>query len=456
MAELRSLQHQILIDPKIGDWILQAKQENLSSSWQQANLQWMEYEYLQASCLPTDLVQKSTETFMRTEHAWRILRAENNWHDFLPLLTENINLIKEKAQIKAETFAMDPYDCLINEFSPGLSQAIIDPIFIQLKNFLPDFLQTVIAKQKKHNAVIDISGTFPIDQQRLIAKELMQAIGFDFKHGRLDESHHPFCGGVSEDVRITTRYNENDFLTGMMAICHETGHGLYEQNLPKEWNDQPVGQALGMAIHESQSLLIEMQVCRSREFMDFLAKLIPKYFGANTAFSPENLYQHHIKVTPGYIRVDADELCYPLHIILRYELEKKLISGEAKVSDLPELWNEEMKQFLGLSTENNYRDGVMQDVHWSAGLMGYFPAYTMGAIIAAQLFQSFKMQNPNFHNELKQGNFKALTLWLSQKIHKHGRKFIPDELLIKATGQALSVDPFVHHLQQRYLESVVA
>lgn len=447
MGTLQSIRHEFLTDPRMGELIALTKEQTLST-WENANLYWMEHEYLQARCLPVDLVEKSEQAFIRTEQAWRRLRAENNWKAFLPLLQENVELIRERAQIKSETFSIDRYDALIDEFSPGLSQALIDPIFAKLKTFLPPFIQQVMQQQK---SLAPITGHFPMSVQKQFGREIMHTMGFNFENGRLDESHHPFCGGVPDDVRITTRYDEKEFITAAMGICHETGHGLYEQNLPLAWRDQPVGRALGMALHESQSLLMEMQVCRSREFMEFLSGKIGNYFGENPAFSVDNLYHHYIHVEPGYIRVDADEACYPLHIILRYELEKKLVRGEIQVADLPELWDQGMQELLGIKTKDNYRQGVMQDVHWSAGLMGYFPAYTIGAIIAAQLYNSFKRQNPQFLNELKTGHFKTLTDWLAQNVHGQGRFLSMNPLLIQATGEPLTAEPFLTHLKQRYL-----
>ncbi len=448
LASLQALQHKLLVAPNMQEWLAEAKTATMLSAWQQANLHWMENQYSKASCLPTDLVQRSELAFIRCEQAWRTLRAENNWQDFLPLLTENVALVKEAAQIKADVFGIDPYDSLIDQFSPGLSQAIIEPIFNKLADFLPAFIQRVMAKQLPPQP---IAGHFPIDKQRCVGLQLMRAIGFDFNHGRLDVSHHPFCGGVPQDVRITTRYTENEFVSASMGVCHETGHALYERGLPVDWLDQPVGEALGMAVHESQSLLVEMQACRSREFMQFLSALVKEYFGDQPHFSPENLYSHYTTVKPGLIRVDADEVCYPLHIILRYNLEKKLIKGEISCADLPELWHESMQHFLGLSTQKDYRNGVMQDVHWPSGAFGYFPAYTIGAIIAAQLFQTAKKQHPEITTEMSQGHFKTLVAWLRKNIHSQGRLLSMHDLLIKATGQPLTADFFMAHLQQRYL-----
>jgi carboxypeptidase Taq len=451
LAGLETLQHQLLVEPHVKQWLAEAKTEDLSSQWQQANLRWMEREYLQAACLPAELVERSRFAFIRCEQAWRTLRAENNWKDFLPLLSDNVALLQEIAAHRSSVFGVDPYDSLIEQFSPGLSQAVIDPIFAELKQFLPGFIQQVMASQ---TAPLPMTGHFPIEKQRQLGLQLMRTIGFDFNHGRLDVSHHPFCGGVPQDVRITTRYTENEFISASMGICHETGHALYERGLPADWLSQPVGEALGMAMHESQSLLIEMQACRSREFMQFLSPLVTQYFGEQRHGSPDHLYRHYIYVKPGLIRVDADEVCYPLHIVLRYELEKQLISGAIACRDLPELWHEAMQRFFGLDTRGDDRNGVMQDVHWPSGAFGYFPAYTIGAMIAAQLFQTALSRHPEIPAELSQGRFHTLVNWLRENIHSRGRLLPMNELLRQATGQPLTVKFFLQHLQGRYSHSV--
>lgn len=447
LAGLQVLEHQLLVDPKVKQWLEEAKISQWEFEWQPVNLQWMEDQYLKASCIPEDLVRRAHFAFISCEQAWRTLRAENNWPDFLPLLEENLALTREIAAIKAAVFGVNPYDSLIQDYSPGLTQAMIDPIFEELQLFLPEFIAKVIDRQVQPQS---IAGHFPIEKQKQLGLQLMRAIGFDFNHGRLDVSHHPFCGGVPQDVRITTRYSETEFVSASMGVCHETGHALYEMGLPVKWLDQPIGQALGMALHESQSLLIEMQACRSREFMQFLSPLVCEYFGENPHYSPENLYQFYTHVKPGLIRVDADEVSYPLHIILRYELEKKLIAGTINCADIPGVWNEYMQKFFGLSTQNDYRNGPMQDVHWPSGAFGYFPAYTIGAIIAAQLYQAAKNKHPEISIELSQGNFKTLVQWLRAHIHSQGRFLPMDKLLEKTCGKPLQVQSFISHLQQRY------
>lgn len=447
LATLQSLHHEMLVKPQVGEWISLAKSETLMSPWQKANLHWMEREYLKSVCLPVELVQQSTLAFIRCEQSWRSLRKDNNWRDFAPLLNENVRMIREIAQIKASTFHMTAYDCLIDDFSPGISQSIIDPIFTELKTFLPEFIQQVMATQATPQI---LSGEFPIEIQRNLGRNIMQTMGFDFNHGRLDVSHHPFCGGVPQDVRITTRYTENEFISAAMAVCHETGHALYERGLPEDWLNQPVGKALGMAMHESQSLLMEMQACRSHEFMQYFSAQVKKHFGSQLDVSVDNLYRCYTHVKPGLIRVDADEVCYPLHVIMRYELEKKLISGAITVYDLPELWNDMTMEFLGLSTKDNYRDGVMQDVHWPSGAFGYFPAYTVGAIIAAQLFQAAKKQHPDLLSNIATGDFTTLVKWLKINVHSHGRLLTMNELLDASTGKQLTANYFMDHLKTRY------
>lgn len=450
LATLHAITHETLTEPKTGELIEKARSLSLEAPWQQANLQWMQREYDNAIALPTDLVKRLTETRLQCEQAWRMYRAENNWKDFFPLLQKTIQLFKESAQIRADIVKKSPYDVLLDDFNPGLTQADIDPVFEDLKKQLLPLIPEIIEKQRSRN-IIPLSGTFPIDKQKSLAKDLMQAIGFDFNHGRLDVSHHPFCGGDPEDVRITTRYTENDFISAIMGVCHETGHARYEQGLPKEWLRQPVGRAHSMTIHESQSLITEMQACRSLEFMNFLSPLIKRYFGDENAFSASNLQMLYTKVNYSFIRVDADEVTYPLHVILRYELEKALIEGNLAVVDLSDAWDSAMRKYLHLSTKDNYKNGVMQDVHWPAGLLGYFPAYTLGSLTAAQLFATAKKQRPEIPSQLAQGNFTSLFDWLGKNVHQKASSVSYQQLMQTATGEPLSPKYFIQHVKSRYL-----
>ncbi len=451
LATLSALIHETKTQKKIGELVEQAKEEYLTDPWQSANLKWIEKQYLSSTCLDSHLVEAITKASITSEQAWRELREENDWKAFVPLLKKTLHLVKEAAKIKSEVFNLSPYDVLIDEYSPDMSQVIINPIFTRLKNTLPELTQNIIEHQKQ-TAPIPITGVFAPEKQRELGLRLMQAIGFDFNHGRLDVSHHPFCGGVPRDVRITTRYRTDEFISSAMAVCHETGHARYEQGLPENWLSQPVGTALGMSVHESQSLLIEMQACRTPEFMQFLSPLIKEYFGDEEAYAPHNLFNIYTRVSPSLIRVDADEVTYPLHVILRYEIEQALMADDITVEDLPDVWDTKMQEYLGLSTKDNFKNGVMQDVHWPSGAFGYFPAYTLGSLIAAQLFSSAKQVHPNIPQEISTGEFATLFEWLNKNVHSRASSVSTEQLLIDATGETLNPDYFINHVKQRYLD----
>ncbi|MGM9452347.1 carboxypeptidase M32 [Legionella bozemanae] len=450
LATLSAVQHDWLTNRKVGDLLNQAKDIEGLSLWQRKNLYWMEKEYLQAICIPVNLVEEFTNESLTCGQAWRELRAKNDWKSFKPYLEKLFEKVKTIAEIKSQTFGKSPLDVLIDEYSPDLDCKTITPIFNSLKDELPRLIPRIIEKQKTRQTKT-ITGTFPIEKQKQLGMEIMSRLGFDFNHGRLDVSHHPFCGGISSDVRITTRYNEHEFLSSLMAITHETGHALYEQGLSKKWSTQPVGHSLGMAVHESQSLFIEMQICRSLEYLHFLVPIAQKYFKDVENITEENIFYHFTKVQPGLIRVDADEVTYPLHVILRYEIEQKLFASEINIADLPEIWDSSMQKYLGLSTKGNDKNGVMQDVHWPSGIFGYFPAYTFGALIAAQLFSAVKKSIPGIKEQLKHGDFKPLLLWLRENIHQKGRLLTYPELLHLATGETLNPDYYFAHIKERYL-----
>ena len=279
----------------------------------------------------------------------------------------------------------------------------------------------------------------------------MVAMGFDFDYGRLDVSDHPFCSGVPDDVRITTRYDENDFMTALMGVLHETGHALYDRGLPVDWHGQPVGRARGMGVHESQSLLIEMQACRSRGFLEFAAPLMREAFGGTgPAWEPENLYRAYVRVAPGLIRVDADEVTYPIHVLLRYRLERAMIDGRLEIADLPAAWADGMRKLLGLAVPDD-ADGCLQDSHWPDGAFGYFPSYTVGALMAAQIFDAARRADSGIEPSIARGDFAPLRAWLTANVYGKGSFLPTDGLLIEATGRNLETAPFRAHLEARYL-----
>lgn len=443
ISTLDGVSHDMLTQGRVGELLKSAKEEAIDDQWQQANIAWMEKAYHNATCLSADLVKQLAESAMTCEQAWRKYRAENNWKDFAPLLDKNIQLVQQSANIRAEIFQKDPYDVLLDDFSPGFTQSAINPIFDELKAALPVLIEQITAKQIEP---LFPKGPFSIAKQKALGIEMMKAIGFDFDHGRLDVSHHPFCGGVPQDVRITTRYDVSDLMQSLMGVCHETGHACYEQQLPGHWVDQPVGKALGMTVHESQSLLIEMQVCRSQAFMPFLSAQIQSFFGEQAAFSVKNLFALNRFVKPGLIRVDADEVTYPLHVILRYEIERDLFAGHITTNDLPDIWNQKMQAYLGLSTVGDYKNGVMQDVHWPSAAFGYFPAYTLGRLVAAQLFEAMLVAHPDIPEQVGCGNFKTIMQWLKTHVHSRASSVDTHQLIKEATGQDLSARAFLNYL----------
>jgi carboxypeptidase Taq len=294
-------------------------------------------------------------------------------------------------------------------------------------------------------------GPFPVAGQRAVCEQVMRLLGFDFDAGRLDVSTHPFCGGVPEDVRMTTRFRDDEFLGSLMGTVHETGHGRYEQNLPREWLGQPVGRARSMGIHESQSLAFEMQLGGHPGFAAVLAPLLRDAFGDQPAFEPGNLHRLITRVKPGRIRVDADEVSYGAHVILRYEIERPLVEGEIEAEDIPALWDAKMAELLGIDTRGDYRDGPLQDVHWPEGMFGYFACYSLGAMYAAQWFAAIRRQVPDLDRRISRGDFAPVFDWLADKVWRAGSLWPTPELALRASGEALNPAYLRAHLQARYL-----
>ncbi|MBX3020289.1 MAG: carboxypeptidase M32 [Bdellovibrionales bacterium] len=453
LAELAGVIQNLSISPEIGDWLGEAEGDPQLLPAQKANVREMKRIYTEMTAVPSELNQKLVVARMTSEQKWRTLRGQNDWAGFMPYMEEVLKLTREATRLLAEKRGLSLYDAALSTFSNGLTTQVVEKLFTEIKSFLPDTINAVLHKQKSETVIMP-EGSYPIAAQKALAKELMGAVGFNFENGRLDESHHPFCGGTQRDVRITTRYSEKEFLSALMGVLHETGHAMYEQHLPLKWLGQPVGAAAGMAIHESQSLLMEMQVSRSAEFMHFAGPAIRKHFAVHTknpeALSDENLAKLVTRVKRGYIRVDADEVTYPAHVILRFELERDLLEDRLQVKDVPAAWNEKMKAYLGLSTEGNYKDGCMQDVHWPAGLFGYFPAYTFGAIIAAQFFARIEQVRPGVRSEIAKGNLSGVQSWLTDNVWSKGSELTTLDL-VTAVSEPLSVASFRAHIQKRYL-----
>jgi len=452
LATLRLMAHQHLTAPEIDEMLAEAEAGGDGfGPWQRANLREMRRRWLHASAVPAALIEAESRACSECEAMWRKARLEDDFAAVLPLLERVLRVEREIAGAKADRLGGSPYEALVDQYEPGSSVPTIDRLFDEIASFLPDLIEDVLARQAASPPPAAV-GPFPVEMQRRVAMTLMQRIGFDFAHGRLDVSAHPFCGGTPDDVRITTRYNEEDFARTLMAVLHETGHALYQRGLPAEWRLQPVGRARGMAVHESQSLLLEMQVCRSRAFLAYAAPILREAFGRDgPEWEIDALYRRQIQVRRGLIRVDADEVTYPAHVILRYRLERAMIAGDLALTDLPGAWAEGLRAFLAVAP-NNDREGCLQDIHWYDGNWGYFPTYTLGALIAAQLFEAARRDIPDVMQAIAAGDFSPLLGWLRERIHSKGSLLSTAELVEQITGRPLGTASFERHLRNRYLD----
>jgi carboxypeptidase Taq len=455
VAALASMHHSEASAPQVGDWIADAETETLDAEQQRALTEFRR-SYINLTCLPSEFVHRRTVAAMRSEQLWRDLRPKNDWIGFLPALESVIDLVREEAALRSESLGLDPYDSLIEQYDPGSRAARIAPVFSELKSFLKDFVPEAIAHQDKlrtDHPPKPFNAPFPIERQRELGLSVMAALGFDFTRGRLDVSHHPFCGGVPDDVRMTTRYRTDEFLSALMGVMHETGHALYEQGLPKNWLHWPVGAARGMAVHESQSLFVERQIGCNPAFWEWALPQVREHLGPDAidGWDIPDVLGHVLKVERSFIRVDADEVTYPLHIILRFELEQDLVSGKLAPVDIPEAWTAKMTEYLGLSTIDNPADGPMQDVHWPAGLFGYFPSYTLGAILAAQQWHAIEATGAHILDDMRKGHFEPLNAWRREHVWQEASNWPTDDLIERSTGEPLNPRYFMDHLKQRYL-----
>jgi carboxypeptidase Taq len=452
LAALETECHALVSSPRVSRLLdrAEANAQGLEE-WQLANLREMRRAREHAMATPQNLVSRLAKATSRAEVRWLEAKQKSDFSLLAPHLEEVVNLTRDKASLLGKSLKLSPYDALIDEFSPGLTTKEIDGIFTTLGRRLPGLIQEVIDLQSTRPPV-EISGRIPPSKQRQLAVEIMKAIGFPFDRGRLDESEHPFTGGAPGDIRITTRFIPTDPLSGLMGVLHETGHAMYDVGLPEAWRGQPVGCDRGMAVQESQSLLLEMIICRNRPFLKYLKPLLEKIGGVSgPEWEVENLYRLLTRVRRSLIRVDADEVTYSVHIMLRYELEKEILNGELKVKDLPEAWNERIHDRLGVRPTND-AEGCLQDVHWAVGSFGYFPSYSIGAVIAGQLYETLRSERPDLDEEIAAGQFSGLIGWLNENIYSHGARLSTPELIQNATDKPLTAAAWLRYVEAKYLE----
>lgn len=373
LAVLAGLSYEFLCAPEIGEQLEAAREEG----WDGKNLALMREAHLRATALPGALVEAQVRAGRACETIWRAARKASDFEAVRPALEEVVKLTREGAEILGQALGLSPYDALMSQYQRGITAAEAEAIFTRYEAFLRTALPKAEALQATRPQQELPPGPYPEAVQAALARKLAQAAGLNFNAARLDISAHPFCGGTPTDIRITTRYDEADFAAALMGVLHETGHALYEQNLPAAWARQPVGAAAGMAVHESHSLIVEMQAVRSNAYLGYLAPLASAAFGKEITLAG---LQHRLRrVQRSFIRVEADEMTYPAHVLLRFRLEQRLLSGELPVKDLPGAWNEGLKDLLGITPPDDAR-GCLQDIHWFDGAIGYLPSYTLGEV----------------------------------------------------------------------------
>ncbi|MFB0566889.1 MAG: carboxypeptidase M32 [Candidatus Aminicenantaceae bacterium] len=459
LAMLRRIGHKMSNDPEIGVLlkdIMEHPQYESLDSIQRRNIFLIKKHHDEETKLPEKLVVETAKQEAVTIDTWKKAKAAEDFSLFRPELEKLINLKKKSADILMKVKkSPTPYDALIDIFEPNMTAVTISRVFDELKEGLVSIINKCEASQKQQDISV-LKRKVPFDIQRNISNAVSDFIGYDAESkeagGRIDETEHPFTTGYYDDVRITTHYYEDNFASAIFSVLHEGGHALYEQNLRPDWMFQPVGTACSFGFHESQSRFVENIIGRSREFWSyFLPKLNEVTRGVLSDVEVDRFIKAVNQVRPSKIRVEADEVTYCLHIIIRFSLERDIFADRINMAELPEVWNERYSKFLGLNVEND-SEGVMQDTHWASGLFGYFPSYALGNIYSGQLLAEMERELPDWRNEIALGNFKNVKQWLINNVYMLGNLYDPADLIKKVTGEELNVKPYLHYLNKKYSE----
>ncbi|QDV68170.1 Thermostable carboxypeptidase 1 [Rosistilla carotiformis] len=448
---LAGMAHRRRTDPQMGDWIAELQQSELAGDRHSdagATIHRIGRDFERACKLPQDLVEGLSRATVVGQQRWEDARKADDFAAFLPALEEIIRLKIESAERLADGGNL--YDALLDEYEEDAKSEQLTEVFRDLRSELVPLVAAIRDSKTQPNTDL-LRRNFPVDAQRAFCKQVAEAVGFDFTRGRLDETSHPFCTSLGpSDCRILTRYDAHWFPGALYGTLHEAGHGIYDQGLRGDQFGLPPGTYVSLGIHESQSRMWENMVGRSLPFCQHFYGELQRTFPEALSDVDVNAFHFAVNtVEPSLIRVEADEVTYNLHIIIRFELEQALISGDLKPKDLPEAWNQKYQEYLGITPPNN-ADGVLQDVHWSAGLLGYFPTYTLGNLIAAQLFDAAGEALGDLDAMFAKGEFSPLRTWLNENIHRHGCVYSPNELVQRATGKPLSSQPLVGYLKQKF------
>jgi carboxypeptidase Taq len=450
LAHLSGEAHRLFIAKKVGDWISACEQHAFEpQSDEAANVREWRRRYDRATKIPTRLVEKFQRVRTHARDAWRRARQDSDFALFRPHLEKLVSLNIEMANYWG--FPESPYDALMDEYEPGERASQVRTLFAELRPAIVSLLQPAVEGSSSVPPNL-LDGTYPIAAQQALNQEVATAIGFDFQAGRIDTTTHPFCTTLGPaDCRLTTRYNEQNFTQSFFGILHEAGHGLYEQGLRADHFGTPLGSAASLGIHESQSRLWENHIGRSPGFWEHWLPIVCRYFPELRKFSPEQIAGAVNRVSPSFIRVEADQVTYDLHIILRFEIEVKLIEQEISAVDVPAWWNEQFEKMFGLKVKKD-SDGCLQDIHWSSGTMGYFPTYTLGNLNAAQIMRRAVLDQPELKSELDRGQYQNLLSWLRAKLHSQGQRYKPQELMTHATGEPTRSAYHIEYLRTKFVD----
>ena len=457
LALLQMIGHRMLTDPVVGkliEEIINHPEYKGLSQVQKRNVQLSKKEYDEATKLPEELVVETARQRAITTDIWKKAKAAQDYEMFKPELQKIFDLRVRAAEILMDVKGTKtPYDALIDIFEPRMTAEAISRVFDDMRRGLVD----IIAKCRDAPMQPDVdflNRKVPIDVQRRISDALAEAIEYDVKSkqagGRIDETEHPFTTGYYDDVRITTHYYEEKFASSVFSVLHEGGHALYGQNLPKEWMYQPVGAGCSNGIHESQSRFVENIIGRSPEFWGHYFSKLREMTGDILAdVSPEQFVHAVNRVVPSKIRVEADEVTYGLHVIIRFEMERDLFSGKLSIEELPHVWDEKYMDYLGVEIEHD-SEGVMQDTHWAGGAFGYFPSYALGNLYGGMMLDKIEAEMPDWRDRIAAGSFSEVKNWLVENVHRYGRLYDPAEFIRVITGEDLTVEPFLRYLNDKY------
>ncbi|WP_281274459.1 carboxypeptidase M32 [Mesobacillus subterraneus] len=404
--------------------------------------------YNRSKSIPADMIRDFSVLTSKANEAWEEAREKNDFEKYLPYLEKIVDFKRKAAEIYG--YENHPYDALLDEYEPGLTVEKLDSLFVKVRESSTDLLKRI--QNSATRPFVEIfEQPFSIEKQKNFNRYILPEIGFDMEAGRLDETVHPFAQTVNTgDVRITTRYLEDNVRSAIFGTIHEAGHGIYEQNIDSKFEGTVLQEGASFGIHESQSRFLENMVGRSEQFWKYFYPKLQEHFPEQLGnVELDDFYRAVNAVQPSFIRVEADELTYNLHIMVRYEIEKALIAGEIEAKDLPEIWNTKMNEYLGITPPTN-REGVLQDIHWSFGGFGYFPSYSLGNLYAAQILNKIQQDVPGFYESIETGNFVVIQKWLRENIHQYGMLYTPNELMVKATGEELNADYLVNYLEEKY------